>query len=58
MKQFCIAATVIAGLFCLPALVEWGAHNMVWLGTCALLLFAVLMAVGGQFADAWSERHP
>ena len=55
MKQFCIAAVVIAGLFCLPALVEWGASHPGVVGGCAFFLFCVLMAVGGHVADAWSE---
>ena len=51
MKNFLICATVIAGFFCLPALVEWGSHHLPVIGAAAFLLFCVFMAVGGQVAD-------
>jgi glucose uptake protein GlcU len=58
VKNFLVCATVIAGLFCLPALVEWGAQHPGVVGACAFVLFCIGMAVGGNVADAWSERHP
>lgn len=55
MKNFALCATVIAGLFCLPALVEWGSHHLPVIGCVAFLLVCILFAVLGPVADAWGE---
>ena len=51
MKQFALAFTVIAGLFCLPALVEWGAGHLPVIGCVAFILVCILFAVLGPVAD-------
>lgn len=51
MKHFTVVATVIAGLFCLPALVEWGSHHLPVIGCVAFLLVCILFAVLGSVAD-------
>lgn len=57
VKQFVFCATAILAFFCLPALVEWGAHHLVWVGMVAFFLVCVLFAVLGPVADHYGGRH-